>query len=77
MELESNLLKKIDKLPLSNLAQLESIEQLNLLYNNIILKPFLVENDPPSVNYKKDLDSVFIEFNKKKQKDLLTQSLKI
>ena len=77
MAFENNLLKKVDELPLSNLAQLESIEQLNLLYNNIILKPYFVENDPPSVNYKKDLDSVFVELNKKKQKNLLTKSLKI
>jgi len=77
MAFDYKLLKKMDKLPLSNLAEIESIEQLNILYNNIILKPFFVDYDLPSVNFKKDLDDVYIEFKKEKQKELLKKILKI
>ena len=77
MAFEYNFLKKINYTASSNLAEIESIEQLNILYNKTIIKPFFINHDLPSVNYKKDLDSVNIEFEKRAQKKILIKTQKM
>ena len=73
---ERNFLSKLGNLQRSIISVNESIEQLNLLVNNISMKSFEVNKDVPSLNVKEDLKKIEIEFKSKDQQKILNTILK-
>jgi len=72
---ERNFLSKLSDLERSKISVNESIEQLNLLENNISMKAFEVNKDVPSLNVKEDLKKIEIEFKSKDQQKILNTIL--
>ena len=56
MSFERNFLLNIKNLASSTFSKNESIEQLQLLDNNVDMKGFIIEKDYPSINNVSDLD---------------------
>lgn len=72
MSFERNFLLNIKNLAASTFSKNESIEQLQLIDNNVDMKGFIIEKDYPSINNVGDLDLMEKELRKKKQKRLLS-----
>ena len=73
---ERNFLSKLGNFERSKISVNESIEQLNLLENNISMKAFEVNKDVPSLNVKEDLKKIEIEFKSKDQQKILNTIFK-
>ena len=76
MSFERNFLLNIENLTASTFSKNESIEQLQLIDNNVDMMGFIIERDYPSINNISDLDLMEKEFRKIKQKKLLSLILK-
>lgn len=68
---ERKFLSKIRQLPVSKVSLNESIEQLNILENNISMRALEVKKDIPSLNVKGDLKKLEKEFKLKPQQKIL------
>ena len=69
-------LLKINCLKPSKLSNQESIEQLTLLENKILMQSMLVNKDIPSLNIVEDIKKLELEFNLKQQQTILNKILK-
>ena len=69
---ERLLLTNLDELKLSKLSIKESIEQLKLLENKIVVKAFQVSKDVPSFNVEPDIKKLEKEFKMSEQKEMLS-----
>lgn len=72
---ETKFLSTFGKLHQSKVSIKESIEQLNLLENNVSMKALEVKKDIPSLNVKDDLKKLEKEFKSKHQQKILNKIL--
>ena len=76
MSFERNFLLNIKNLASSTFSKNESIEQLQLLDNNVDMMGFIIEKDYPSINDVSDLNLMEKEFKNVEQKKLLSMILR-
>ena len=73
---DREFLVKNNYLKPSELSNQESIEQLSLLENKILMQSLLVNKDIPSLNIYDDIKKLELEFTLKKQQIILKNILK-